>query len=396
MDDFLNRIKYGCKIAIFSTSIIAKYFFEIISKERPDIEVICFIDSNKTGYFQGVKILSAQDAVKNKQIKLFIIASISNAKLLKNILLSYKKVKTLVLNKKAAMEINNRIAKDAGIAFSKGGIQERYHCGHYYSAVPSEQDIEEAIAQKEFDEKQLKFEGIDLNLTCQLENLNYFENAYEKIKIPQYKIEEKLYYLDNIWFHPYDAYCLFGMILKNKPSRIIEIGSGYSTGLMLDINKEFFGEKIKLICIEPNPKRLKEVLGRDFEKIEIHEKRLQDIDLSILKELKDNDILFIDSSHVAKINSDVLKIFFEILPNINKNVIVHFHDIFNNFSYPKEWLIQRRCWNEAFMLRAFLMYNQNFKIEFYCDFIKAYLKENNIQTKLPINKGSGSIYIRKL
>ena len=66
MDDFLNRIKYGCKIAIFSTSIIAKYFFEIISKERPDIEVICFIDSNKTGYFQGVKILSAQDAVKNK------------------------------------------------------------------------------------------------------------------------------------------------------------------------------------------------------------------------------------------------------------------------------------------------------------------------------------------
>ena len=95
-------------------------------------------------------------------------------------------------------------------------------------------------------------------------------------------------------------------------------------------------------------------------------------------------------------NSDVIKIFFEILPKLNKNVIIHFHDIFNNFSYPKEWIVQRRCWNEAYLLRAFLMYNNNFKIEFFSDFIRAYLKENNKTSKLPIEKGSGSIYLRKI
>lgn len=396
MDSFLKEIKNNSNVAIFSTSIIAKYLFENISKKRPDINVICFIDSTKTGLFEGVKIVNPQDAAQNKQIDIFIIASASNAKLLENILLSYGSVSTLTLSENAIKEINDQIVKDAGNTFKKDLGKERYPLGHYYSAVPSTQDINEALSLKEFDEKQLKFEGIELNLDYQLENLKYFEDVYDKIKIPQDKTEEKLYYLNNIWFHPYDAYCLFGIILKNKPKKIIEIGSGYSSGLMLDINKEFFENKINLTCIEPNPKRLKEVLGKRIEQIKIQEKRLQDTDLSIFSELEENDVLFVDSSHVAKISSDVLKIFFEILPKLNKGVIVHFHDIFNNFSYPKEWLVQRRCWNEAFMLRAFLMYNQNFKIEFYSDFIKAYLRENNIETKLPINQGSGSIYIRKL
>ncbi len=395
MDSFSEKIKKNAKVAIFSTSIIAKYFYENIIKKRPDINVVCFIDSVKTGFFEGIKILDPKNAVENKQIDLYIIASVSHAKFLKGILNSYGSVKTLTLSNSVVREINKQIIKDAGNAFNNGSIKERYPFGHYYSALPSSQDINEAICLKEFDERQLCFEGIDLNLKLQLENLKYFEDVYSKIKIPRDKINKKHYYLNNIWFHPYDAYCLYGMMLKNKPERIIEIGSGYSTGFMLDVNKEFFKNKIKLTCIEPNPKRLKEVLGVGIENIEVQEKRLQDVNINIFLKLKESDILFVDSSHVAKINSDVLKIFFEIIPKLNKGVIVHFHDVFNNFSYPKEWLVQRRFWNEAFMLRAFLMYNKNFKIEFFSDFIKAYLKENNVATKLPVNLGSGSIYIRK-
>ena len=396
MESFLYKIQQNSSIAIFSTTLVAKYLFNTIKDKRPDINVECFIDSFKTGKFQDIKILSPQEAAKNNKINLFIVASISHAISMESLLKELGVNNILILTETAAQAINNSIAQDAGRAFSKNSISERYPSGHYYSAVPSALDIEETLCQKESDEKKLSFSAIELNLAKQLENLTEFENLSNKLKFSFDKTQEDLYYLNNIWFHPYDAYVLSGIINKYKPSKIIEIGSGFSTGLMLDINRKNFNNQIKITCIEPNPERLKEVISSRINDINIYEKRLQDIDLSIFDELEQNDLLFIDSSHVVKMNSDVIKIFFEILPKLNKNVIIHFHDIFNNFSYPKEWIVQRRCWNEAYLLRAFLMYNNNFKIEFFSDFIRAYLKENNKTSKLPIEKGSGSIYLRKI
>jgi hypothetical protein len=78
--------------------------------------------------------------------------------------------------------------------------------------------------------------------------------------------------------------------------------------------------------------------------------------------LEENDILFIDSTHVTKINSDVNKIIFEILPKLQKGVLIHFHDIFWPFEYPQTWIREGMFWNEAYILRAFLEYNNSFEI----------------------------------
>lgn len=388
MKEFLSQININSNIAIFSTTIIAKYLFQLIKQKRPDIQVECFIDSYKEGSFENIKILSPQDAIKAGNISYYVIASYSNAELLENILKSLKAKNIIKLSAEDIEEIDNQIAQ------ATKSIFERYPAGHYYSAVPSQNDLNEFLKNK--NDNLLEFGGINVNISKQLENLAYIEKTFNEINFTEEKNSKDLYFLNNIWFHPYDAYTLAAIILKNKPEKIIEIGSGFSTGVMLDINRKFCNNNIKITCIEPNPQRLKDVLGGELERVSFYEKRLQEVDCEIFKELKENDILFVDSSHVAKMNSDVLKIFFEILPNLNNGVIIHFHDIFNNFSYPKEWIIQKRCWNETFLLRAFLQYNSDFAIEYFCDFMRAYIENNQITTKLPINKGSGSIYLRKI
>ena len=388
MKEFLSQININSNIAIFSTTIIAKYLFQLIKQKRPDIQVECFIDSYKEGSFENIKILSPQDAIKAGNISYYVIASYSNAELLENILKSLKAKNIIKLSAEDIEEIDNQIAQ------ATKSIFERYPAGHYYSAVPSQNDLNEFLKNK--NDNLLEFGGINVNISKQLENLAYIEKTFNEINFTEEKNSKDLYFLNNIWFHPYDAYTLAAIILKNKPEKIIEIGSGFSTGVMLDINRKFCNNNIKITCIEPNPQRLKDVLGGELERVSFYEKRLQEVDCEIFKELKENDILFVDSSHVAKMNSDVLKIFFEILPELNKGVIIHFHDIFNNFSYPKEWIHQKRCWNETFLLRAFLQYNSDFAIEYFCDFMRAYIENNQITTKLPINKGSGSIYLRKI
>jgi hypothetical protein len=61
---------------------------------------------------------------------------------------------------------------------------------------------------------------------------------------------------------------------------------------------------------------------------------------------------------------------FEIF-SLKTGVIIHVHDVFYPFEYPKAWVIDgngRFGWNEAYILRAFLMYQDKFEILFHNDF----------------------------
>lgn len=393
MDIFLDKVVQNSKVAIFGTTIIAKGLLDTLEKERPDIKVLYFIDSFKKGKFFDVEIISPDESALKNDIDFFIIASVEHGKKLTEILKSKGIFNIIELCETELNTIYKNIVFEEGRTFSENSVKERYISGHYYSAVPSAEDFEEFLKNKNNDN--LEFPGINPNLSQQLKNLEYIESIVSDIKFPLAKENNSLYYTDNIWFYPYDAYVLAGFMLKNKPSRIIEIGSGFSTAVMLDINSSYFDNKIEITCIEPNPERLKNVVQDKISSLNFIEKKLQSVDISTFSQLKENDILFVDSSHVAKMNSDVLKIFFEILPVLNSGVIIHFHDIFNDFSYPESWIKQHRCWNEVFFLRAFLQYNNAFDIEFYSDFIRAYAKTNNLKLKLPTDNGSGSFYIRR-
>ena len=151
------------------------------------------------------------------------------------------------------------------------------------------------------------------------------------------------YFFENPTYSYSDAICLYGMIRHVRPRRIIEVGSGYSSCVMLDTNELFFDNRIECTFIDPYPERLQSLIRKDdHARIAIVPKRVQDVAPRRFHEQAANDILFIDSTHVAKIGSDVNHIIGNILPVLRPGVYVHFHDIFYPFEYPLEWLDEGR------------------------------------------------------
>jgi predicted O-methyltransferase YrrM len=168
--------------------------------------------------------------------------------------------------------------------------------------------------------------------------------------------------------YPYgDAITLRTMIGAHRPKRIVEIGSGFSTACMLDAAEEFGLVDLSITCIEPYAARLRSVLHpEDNARVEILEQKVQGMALDRFERLEPNDILFIDSTHVLKTGSDVHYELFHILPVVRPGVLVHFHDCRYPFEYPAEFIFKRNySWNEAYAVRAFLMYNSRFRVIFY-------------------------------
>jgi hypothetical protein len=142
--------------------------------------------------------------------------------------------------------------------------------------------------------------------------------------------------------------------------------------------------------VEPYPVRLHSLLSDDDrKKVKILTCPVQDAPLEIFEQLGENDILFIDSSHVAKIGSDVAFIFLRILPRLKKGVLVHFHDIFFPYSYPLDWVLEGRAWNESLFLRAFLSCNNQFAVLAFNPFAGCSFPDFLANT-------GGSIWLRKV
>jgi len=171
------------------------------------------------------------------------------------------------------------------------------------------------------------------------------------------------YYLGNAAFEAVDAEMLFGLIRLLKPRGMYEIGSGFSTLLAADALRRNRVERhsCRFIVIDPySSAQLEAALPSD---VELWRVPVQEVSLGEFESLGENDILFIDSSHVCKIGSDVQFEFLEILPRIRSGVVVHVHDIFIPLEYPKQWVLDcRRFWNEQYLLQTFLSFNATFEV----------------------------------
>jgi predicted O-methyltransferase YrrM len=269
--------------------------------------------------------------------------------------------------------------------------------GHFYSPIPNLVEVrkkEDVI----FGRIQRSIPGIELNEQEQLSLLREFKAYYDELPFKSYKNDGLRYFFENPSYSYSDAIFLYCMLRHAKPNRIIEIGSGFSSCAMLDTNDLFFNGSIKITCIEPFPDLLLSLIRpADRDQITLLTEKVQDVDLSNFDALGQNDILFIDSTHVSKIHSDVNWIFFEILPRLNKGVFVHLHDVFYPFEYPKEWIYEGRVWTELYMLRSFLQFNTSFKVIFFNTFLEHFY-QTSFERDMPLcmrNRG-GSIWMRKV
>lgn len=162
------------------------------------------------------------------------------------------------------------------------------------------------------------------------------------------------------------------MMRRARPARVIEVGSGFSSLAMLDTNERFFDGAVELTFIEPNAERLlSQLRPGDERRAEIITSPVQEVDLSGFERLSAGDILFIDSSHVAKVGSDVNHLVFSVLPRLAPGVLVHFHDVPYPFEYPEDWIHYGFAWNEAYLLRALLQFNSAFRIVLWNSYVAA-------------------------
>ncbi|MBN1493974.1 MAG: class I SAM-dependent methyltransferase [Candidatus Omnitrophica bacterium] len=269
--------------------------------------------------------------------------------------------------------------------------------GHFYSPIPDYEEIKNN-EERIFSAGPRTMSGIDLREHEQFELLQNFQQYYNKqpFSLPPSNLR---YFIGNSCYSHSDAIFLLSMICDLKPQRIIEVGSGFSSCAILDINELYFHNKIECTFIEPYPDRFLTLIRKDDSvRNTIIIQRLQDIPIAAFKALVKNDILFIDSTHVVKTFSDVHYLFSTILPNLNVGVHIHFHDIFYPFEYPKAWVYEGRGWNEAYFLRAFLQFNNCFEVTFFSTFLIHYY-EDWFKQHMPLcikDKGGGSLWIKKV
>ncbi|WP_057846863.1 class I SAM-dependent methyltransferase [Bradyrhizobium retamae] len=203
------------------------------------------------------------------------------------------------------------------------------------------------------------------------------------------------------YFNFGDAYIYSAFICELKPKLIIEVGCGFSSACALDTT-ERLGIDTKFVFIEPNPDRLYKLLSPiDRTRSRILEMPVQDVGFDVFAELDAGDILFLDTTHICKTGSDVNHELFHILPRLKAGVLIHFHDIFDSWEYPLEWIgEQNRSWNEIYALRAFLMFNTEFEIVYFNDFMWRHHRQEIEQTPLgsvlcSINGAGSGLYLRR-
>jgi predicted O-methyltransferase YrrM len=290
----------------------------------------------------------------------------------------------------AALKLENadlyvQLAKEGGWA-----------AGHYYSPIPDYAEVQRQIELKRGQIPHMP--DLDLNHAGQESLLEEFASYQSELPFPEEKSEGLRYFHNNEWFTYADAIFLHCLLRKHQPQRIIEVGSGFSSAVMLDTIDRFFSARPEVTLIEPYPERLRSLLfERDLEQVTIFESKVQEVPLEVFSKLQAGDLLFIDSSHVIKCGGDLQFLMFEVLPLLPSGVFVHFHDIFYPFEYPETWLLQARNWNELYLLRAFLAHNRDWEIHFFNSYVAAACPDL-IASRLPLcsRSAGGSIYLRRL
>jgi hypothetical protein len=267
--------------------------------------------------------------------------------------------------------------------------------GHFYSPIPSLHEVK--VSKEEIFELPPAIRGVDLNEKRQIELLEVFRRLYSEQPFPAEKVPDRRYFFENPNYSYPDAIVLYSMIRYLQPRRIVEIGSGYSSAAMLDVNEIFFENSIACTFIDPYPQLLRALIKpSDRLRVPILGQKVQDVDLRVFRDLGASDILFVDSSHVAKTGSDVNYIFFKILPLLNEGVYIHFHDVFYPFEYPDEWVFEGRAWNEAYLLRAFLEYNRAFDIQFFTSYMMhKHRQVFEMELPLCVKNPSGNLWLSK-
>ena len=294
------------------------------------------------------------------------------------------------------------LSPSAEEAASAPFVHVRFPPGHYYSPLPDTRELGAEPRHSEiWPAVPRETLGIDWRDDEQAALCRDVFAKQQRLDFPDAPTgDETEYFTENDQFSPFDAWMLEGFLRHLRPRRLVEIGSGFSTLVSARVNREQLDGAMEITCVEPYPRPF--LVGGVEGVGELRIEKVQDTPLEMFEALDRDDVLFIDTSHVAKTGSDVVWLYQEVLPRLWPGVVVHIHDIFVPGEYPEDWVLDGRAWNELYVVRAFLAFNSAFRIEFGAQYM---LKQHRevVREAFPgmgearyARPGGGSLWIRRV
>ena len=163
-----------------------------------------------------------------------------------------------------------------------------------------------------------------------------------------------------VGFGPIEADFLFCFVAAKRPARVVQVGAGVSSAVML-LSANECGHKLKLTCIDPYPTNFLTRAGAASQ-LRLIPKEAQQVKLSTMTDLEAGDLLFIDSTHAVRVGSEVNMLILEVLPRLRPGVWIHFHDIYFPYDYHRSLFAEAFFPSESTLLHAFLLCNSKFVI----------------------------------
>jgi methyltransferase family protein len=224
---------------------------------------------------------------------------------------------------------------------------------NFYSPIPDLHSIDVDVWQR-----RSKLAGIELDLDRQLEYLRKLSPYLSEFDPPEDVAGPQEYYSTNHSYGRGDADLLHAMARHHRPRRIVELGSGFTTLVLAAVMRENGSGELNVYDPYPGVAGPETRGVASFQPISA-----QDVPLSVFEELGAGDFLVVDTTHTVKISGDVNRIVLDVLPRLAPGVIVHFHDIFLPYEYPREWPERFGLyWTEQYLLQAFLALNPAYEV----------------------------------
>ena len=267
--------------------------------------------------------------------------------------------------------------------------------GHFYSPIPRLDELRQD-GERIFS-PDVTLPGIDLRISEQFQLVEQIAPLVADDPPAIESAADRRYYADNPAYGIGDALMLYGMLRVNRPRRIVEIGSGYSSAMILDTVERHLPDT-SVTFVEPYTELLRSLMRpADDDRCRILEQRAQDVATGVFTELDAGDVLLIDSTHVVRPGSDVCRLLLDVLPTLRPGVLVHIHDIFWPFQIPQSWLDEGRMWGETYLLRAYLCENPRWQVRLWTDYL-AIFHADFMREQVPrfLDNGGGSIWLERV
>lgn len=239
--------------------------------------------------------------------------------------------------------------------------------------------------------------SVHWDLEAQLRYLKNLQFSDEFLLLLEGKLASVPYNFElyNGSFGSGDAELLYNFVRFVKPRKIIEIGCGSSTKIMLAarMQNESSHASSEHVCIEPFEQPWLEQLDN----IRVVRECVEHVDIDWSSELNAGDLLFIDSSHMLRPGGDVHFEYSRILPSLKSGVYIHIHDIFLPNNYLPHWLTKEvKFWNEQYLLECILANTDRYEVILGANYLKqnAYSELKNVCPCITREREPGSLYLQ--